>query len=129
MHPLVRQVALRKLQGSRGELERRAALAVTHFICHAQCQQAPARQDQTAELKVVIDWVEAELHNLIAAADFAFAARALGMCTQAFTTVIFDFFQVRGHWAEPSTSTHSHSKPPVARTTAPVRPVHSTFWG
>lgn len=95
-HPLVRQVALERLQDSRGELERRAALAVTQFICQ---RQAPARQDRTAELKVVIDWVEAELRNLAAAADFAFTA-CEWECVLNLATAIFDFFQVRGHWAD-----------------------------
>jgi class 3 adenylate cyclase/tetratricopeptide (TPR) repeat protein len=95
-HPLVRQVALEKLQGSRGELERQAALAVTGFICQ---RKAPARQDQTAELKVIIDWVESELHNLAAVADFAFAAGEWE-CVLNLVTAIFDFFQVRGYWAD-----------------------------
>ena len=51
IHPLVRQVALEELRENRGELERRAALAVTQFIC-LRNSQAPARQDLTAELQV-----------------------------------------------------------------------------
>jgi class 3 adenylate cyclase/tetratricopeptide (TPR) repeat protein len=97
-HPLVRQVSLKQLEHNRGDLERRAALALTQFVC-LRDKQAPVRQDQTAELKVVIDWVEAELHNLIAAADFAFAAN-LWDCVLKLSAVIFDFFQVRGHWAD-----------------------------
>ena len=97
MHPLVRQVALEQTQASRIELERRAALAVTQFVC-LRNSQSPPRQDQAAEVKVVLDWVEAELRDLIAAAGFAFAAGEWE-CALALATSLFDFFQVRGHWA------------------------------
>jgi class 3 adenylate cyclase/tetratricopeptide (TPR) repeat protein len=98
MHPLVRQVALEELRQVRGELERRAALAVTQFIC-LRNSRAPVRQDPTAELKMVIDWVEAELSNLAAVASFAFAA-CEWECVLNLATAIFNFFQVRGHWTE-----------------------------
>jgi class 3 adenylate cyclase/tetratricopeptide (TPR) repeat protein len=119
-HPLVRQIALEKLQDSRSELERNAALAVTRFICQ---RKAPARQDRTAELKVIIDWVEAELRNLIASVDFAFTA-CEWECVLNLTTAIFDFFQVRGHWADAEhlctlalqSARRSHNRADEART-------------
>jgi class 3 adenylate cyclase/tetratricopeptide (TPR) repeat protein len=98
MHPLVRQVALQELGQNRPEMEHRAALAVTQFIWQRN-SQAPARQDLTAELKLVIDWVEAELRNLSAVAAFAFAACEWESVLNL-ATAIFDFFQVRGHWTE-----------------------------
>ncbi len=98
MHPLVRQVALEELGQNRGEMEHRAALAVTKFIC-LRNSQAPARQELTAALKSVIDWVEAELPNLSSVAGFAFAA-CEWECVLNLTTAIFNFFQVRGHWTE-----------------------------
>jgi class 3 adenylate cyclase/tetratricopeptide (TPR) repeat protein len=97
VHPLVRQVALEGLHERRGELERRAALAVAQFIWVRNSQASP-RQDRTAELKAVIDWVEAELRNLSAVAAFGFAAGEWE-CVLNLATAIFDFFQVRGHWA------------------------------
>jgi tetratricopeptide (TPR) repeat protein/class 3 adenylate cyclase len=98
IHPLVRQVALQELGARRVELERLAARAVTEFIC-TRNSQTPTRQDRTAELKVVIDWVEAELRNLAAAAGFAFASSEWD-CVVNLATAIFGFFQVRGHWSD-----------------------------
>ena len=98
MHPLVRQVALEALGQNRGEMEHRAALAVTKFIC-LRNSQAPARQELTAALKSAIDWVEAELPNLSSVVSFAFAAGEWE-CVLNLTTAMFNFFQVRGHWTE-----------------------------
>jgi len=98
LHPLVRQVALDQLVNDRGDFEREAALALTQFVCR-RAEQSPARQDQTAAVKVVIDWCEAELHNLIATADFAYSAQEWD-CVVRLSAAIFDFFQVRGHWSD-----------------------------
>ncbi len=122
MHPLVRQVALEQTQERRALLERHAALAVTQFMC-LRASQSPARQEQTAEVKVVVDWVEAELRNLTAAASFAFNAGEWD-CVLDLATLLFDFFQVRGHWADAEqlyiqalkAARHAGNRPGEART-------------
>ncbi len=98
MHPLVRQFAIQELAESRSEVERQAAQGLMRFVV-SRAEQAPVRQDQPAAVKAAIDWCEAELRNLLAAADFAVAAEEWDSVIR-FASALFGFFQIRGHWTD-----------------------------
>jgi len=98
MHPLVRKIALEQLGNERLDFERQAARALTQFVS-GRARQVQDGAAEPAVLKGIVDWCEAELRNLIAAADFAFAAEDWESVFQL-SFAIFNFFQVRGHWSD-----------------------------
>ena len=98
MHPLVRQIALEQLVTNRAEGELRAARELTNFIC-ARGEEARRHAADPAALKGAIDWCETELRNLIAAADFAFAAEDWTAVSRL-ATALLTIFQIRGHWSD-----------------------------
>jgi hypothetical protein len=98
MHPLVRQVVLEKLGLERPARESDAARAVIRFVS-MRAEQSSHGPADPAVLNLALNWCEAELRNLIAAADLAHAAGDWDSVFQL-ARAIFKFFQVRGHWSD-----------------------------
>ncbi|HEV3167296.1 MAG TPA: tetratricopeptide repeat protein [Isosphaeraceae bacterium] len=98
IHPLVRQFALEQLGDQRAEAERRAGLAVSHFL-RAKSAQSGFGGAAPAALKKALDWCEAERRNLLACAAFALQAGEWDAVYQL-SSMVFNFWQVRGYWAD-----------------------------
>ena len=98
IHPLVRKVALDQLENDRAEFERLAARALAQFVWK-RAQQVQSSGTDPAVIKGIMDWCDAELRNLIAASDLAFAALDWESVFHL-SAAIFNFFQIRGHWSD-----------------------------
>jgi len=96
VHPLVRALTLEQLGSKRGDFERHAARALAQFLSQKGGEVDP---DDLPALVRALDWCEAELRNLVAAADFSFAAGDWENVF-LFSTALFHFFQIRGHWSD-----------------------------
>ncbi len=101
IHPLLRQVVLEKLGLERSARESDAARALIRFVSMRAEQFVPPRQvpADPAVLNAALNWCEAELGNLIAAADLAHAAGDWDSVFQL-ARAIFIFLEVRGHWSD-----------------------------
>jgi tetratricopeptide (TPR) repeat protein len=97
-HPLVRQFAIEKLGEGVSEAQQAVALAVTRHV-KANADRARFGQPDPALIKLALDWCEAERRNLAACVRFASSAREWAAVVNL-TATIFNFWQVRGHWAE-----------------------------
>ncbi len=98
IHPLVRDIALEQLGEDRAVLERLAARALARFI-GAGAEATRRLAAEPAAIKGALDWCVAELPNVVAAAEFAFAAEDWASVSQIASS-LFHLFQIRGHWSD-----------------------------
>jgi tetratricopeptide (TPR) repeat protein len=98
MHPLVREVVLKQLGPERHVRASEAARSLIRFVS-LRADQSRQGSTDPAVLNAALNWCEAELRNLIAAADFAYGVGDWDSVFQL-ARAIFKFFQVRGHWSD-----------------------------
>jgi class 3 adenylate cyclase/tetratricopeptide (TPR) repeat protein len=98
VHPLVRQFALEQLGGGRAAAEHHAARAVAGLAL-VKAKDTHVVIAITPGVRAAFDWFAAEWSNLLAAADFALAARDWATVFQIASTVQWPWF-LHGKWAD-----------------------------